>query len=151
MTLHWDCLHHSELDVATLYALLTLRTQVFVVEQRCAYLETDGQDLIGDSRHLLARGQDGELLAYARLLDPQRHQGQAVIGRVVIAPSARGLGLAHSLIERALEQCQMHWPKAPVYLSAQAHLQALYSRHGFVVVGEQYLEDDIPHIGMRRD
>lgn len=149
MSVTWTCLHHRELDTATLYALLALRTQVFVVEQRCPYLETDGQDLLGDTCHLLAHDAQG-LVAYLRLLDPQRMQGEVVIGRVVIAESARGTGLGHALMEQALAECRQRWPGVPVYLSAQAHLQGYYGRYGFAPVTEVYLEDDIPHIGMRR-
>ncbi|VXD04783.1 putative acyltransferase with acyl-CoA N-acyltransferase domain [Pseudomonas sp. 8Z] len=145
----WHCLHHRELDTATLYELLALRTQVFVVEQRCPYLETDGQDLLGDTCHLLVR-QDDVLVGYLRLLDPQRMGGEAVIGRVVITEAARGSGLGHRLMERALVECQQRWPGVPVYLSAQAHLQGYYGRYGFQAVTEVYLEDDIAHIGMRR-
>ncbi|WP_322980120.1 GNAT family N-acetyltransferase [Pseudomonas sp. C11] len=147
--LAWHCLHHTELDTATLYELLALRTQVFVVEQRCPYLETDGQDLLGDTCHLLVR-QDDALVGYLRLLDPQRMGGEVVIGRVVIAEAARGSGLGHRLMERALVECHQRWPGMPVYLSAQAHLQGYYGRYGFQAVTEVYLEDDIPHIGMRR-
>lgn len=147
--LAWHCLHHTELDTATLYELLALRTQVFVVEQRCPYLETDGQDLLGDTCHLLVR-QDDALVGYLRLLDPQRMGGEVVIGRVVIAEAARGSGLGHRLMERALVECRQRWPGVPVYLSAQAHLQGYYGRYGFAAVTEVYLEDDIPHIGMRR-
>lgn len=148
-SLSWQCLHHRELDTATLYALLALRTQVFVVEQNCPYLETDGQDLLGDTCHLLARDEHG-LVGYLRLLDPQRMDGEVVIGRVVIAASARGSGLGHQLMERALAECGQRWPGVPLYLSAQAHLQGYYGRYGFEPVTEVYLEDDIPHIGMRR-
>lgn len=147
--LAWHCLHHTELDTATLYELLALRTQVFVVEQRCPYLETDGQDLLGDTCHLLVR-QDDALVGYLRLLDPQRMGGEVVIGRVVIAEVVRGSGLGHRLMERALVECHQRWPGVPVYLSAQAHLQGYYGRYGFQAVTEVYLEDDIPHIGMRR-
>lgn len=147
--LAWHCLHHTELDTATLYELLALRTQVFVVEQRCPYLETDGQDLLGDTCHLLVR-QGDVLVGYLRLLDPQRMGGEVVIGRVVIAEAARGSGLGHRLMERALVECHQRWPGVPVYLSAQAHLQGYYGRYGFQAVTEVYLEDDIPHIGMRR-
>ena len=143
------CLHRRELDTATLYELLALRTQVFVVEQNCPYLETDGQDLIGDTCHLLARDESG-LMGYLRLLDPQHMEGEVVIGRVLTAERARGSGLGHRLMERALVECGQRWPGAPVYLSAQAHLQGYYGRYGFVAVTEVYLEDDIPHIGMRR-
>lgn len=147
--LAWHCLHHTELDTATLYELLALRTQVFVVEQQCPYLETDGQDLLGDTCHLLVRQGDA-LVGYLRLLDPQRMGGEVVIGRVVIAEAARGSGLGHRLMERALVECHQRWPGVPVYLSAQAHLQGYYGRYGFQAVTEVYLEDDIPHIGMRR-
>lgn len=149
MTIRWICKHHSELDVHELYAILALRTQVFVVEQNCPYLETDGQDLAGDTCHLLARDESG-LLGYLRLLDPQRMAGEVVIGRVVIAERGRGIGLGHRLMEQALVECRQHWPGVPVYLSAQAHLQGYYGRYGFEAVTEVYLEDDIPHIGMRR-
>lgn len=149
MAISWTCKHHSELDTATLYALLALRTQVFVVEQNCPYLETDGQDLLGDTCHLLARDGDA-LLGYLRLLDPQRMNGEVVIGRVVIAEQARGSGLGHRLMEQGLVECRRRWPGVPVYLSAQAHLQGYYGRYGFEAVTEVYLEDDIPHIGMRR-
>ncbi len=149
MSIVWHCLHHCELDTATLYELLALRTQVFVVEQSCPYLETDGQDLLGDTHHLLARDERG-LVAYLRLLDPQRMGREVVIGRVLVAEVARGTGLGHQLMERALAECRQRWPGVPVYLSAQAHLQGYYERHGFAAVAEVYLEDDIPHIGMRR-
>ncbi|MBC9248956.1 acyltransferase [Pseudomonas alcaligenes] len=149
MTLTWHSKHHSELSLHELYALLALRSRVFVVEQNCPYLDVDGQDLLADTCHLLA-WQDGALLAYLRLLDPSTQGGDVVIGRVVIAPEARGSGLGHALMERALLACAERWPGLPIYLSAQAHLQGYYGRYGFVAVGEVYLEDDIPHIGMRR-
>ncbi|WCD80370.1 GNAT family N-acetyltransferase [Pseudomonas sp. TUM22785] len=149
MPIVWSSSHHTELDKQALYDILALRTQVFVVEQKCPYLEVDGLDLVGDSCHLMARDGDA-LVAYLRLLDPQRNQGDVVIGRVVIAEAARGTGLGHQLMERALEDCQRRWPGLPVYLSAQAHLQKYYGRYGFVPVTEVYLEDDIPHIGMRK-
>ncbi|MBJ9974864.1 GNAT family N-acetyltransferase [Pseudomonas sp. S75] len=150
MTLQWTCEHHSALDTQQLYTILQLRTEVFVVEQRCAYQEVDGQDLVGDTLHLMG-WHEGKLAAYLRLLDPQAHGGAVVIGRVVTSPAARGGGLGHQLLLEGLAQAERHWPGMPIHLSAQAHLQDYYARHGFVTVGEQYLEDDIPHIGMRRD
>ncbi|QIH11415.1 MULTISPECIES: GNAT family N-acetyltransferase [unclassified Pseudomonas] len=150
MTVEWVCKHHTDLGKEQLYAILQLRTEVFVVEQKCPYQEVDGRDLEGDTCHLMAWDGD-RLVAYLRLLDPISQGGDVVIGRVVIAEQARGQGLGHVLMEQALKQAQWHWPETPIYLSAQAHLQAYYGRYGFSVVGEQYLEDDIPHIGMRRN
>ncbi|PYC23583.1 GNAT family N-acetyltransferase [Pseudomonas alcaligenes] len=149
MQLTWHLKHHSDLDKRELYALLELRSRVFVVEQHCPYQDVDGQDLLCDTCHLLA-WQDERLLAYLRLLDPATQGGEAVIGRVVIAPEARGSGLGHQLMERAVAACLQRWPGLPIYLSAQAHLQGYYGRYDFVAVTAPYLEDDIPHVGMRR-
>lgn len=149
MTIDWVCKHHSDLGKEQLYAILQLRAEVFVVEQKCVYQDIDGQDLEGDTCHLMAWDGD-RLVAYLRLLDPERQGGDVVIGRVVIAPAARGTGLGHELMAQALKQAEKYWPDVPIYLSAQAHLQGYYGRYGFVVAGEEYVEDGIPHIGMRR-
>ncbi|MCH4900014.1 GNAT family N-acetyltransferase [Pseudomonas sp. GW456-12-10-14-LB2] len=149
MTIEWVCKHHSDLGLEQLYAILKLRSEVFVVEQRCAYLDPDGQDLDGDTCHLMG-WDDDQLVAYLRLLDPESQGGDVVIGRVLTSPAGRGKGLGHEMMEQALKQAQKRWPEVPIYLSAQAHLQGYYGRYGFVVAGEEYLEDDIPHIGMRR-
>lgn len=149
MTIEWICKHHSDLGKEQLYALLKLRSDVFVVEQKCAYPDLDGQDLEGDTYHLMG-WEDDQLMAYLRLLDPESQGGDVVIGRVITAPAGRGKGLGHAMMEQALKQAQKHWPQVPIYLSAQAHLQGYYGRYGFEVAGEEYLEDGIPHIGMRR-
>lgn len=149
MTIEWICKHHRDLGKEQLYALLKLRSDVFVVEQKCAYPDLDGQDLEGDIHHLMG-WEDDQLMAYLRLLDPESQGGDVVIGRVVTAPAGRGKGLGHAMMEQALKQAEKHWPQVPIYLSAQAHLQGYYGKYGFVAVGEEYLEDDIPHIGMRR-
>ncbi|MGY4491113.1 GNAT family N-acetyltransferase [Pseudomonas sp. TE3610] len=149
MTIEWVCKHHADLGIDQLYRILQLRTEVFVVEQQCPYQEVDGQDLEGDTCHLM--GWEGDrLAAYLRLLDPAAHEGDVVIGRVVTAPFARGQGLGHEMMTQALWHADKLWPHAPIYLSAQAHLQGYYGKYGFVAEGEEYLEDDIPHIGMRR-
>ncbi|MGL6163485.1 MAG: GNAT family N-acetyltransferase, partial [Aeromonas veronii] len=74
----------------------------------------------------------------------------AALGRVVTSPKARGGGLGHKLIGEAVKACEARWPTHSIWLGAQAHLQGFYGQHGFVAEGEGYLEDDIPHMGMRR-
>ncbi|NBA96668.1 GNAT family N-acetyltransferase [Pseudomonas sp. R5(2019)] len=150
MPISWLCKHHTDLGKEQLYEILRLRTQVFVVEQKCPYLEVDGLDLEGDTHHLMA-WKDDKLVAYVRLLDPESQGGDVVIGRVVITEDVRGQGLGHGLMVKALEQAEKRWPGVPIYLSAQEHLQRYYGRYGFKVAGEEYLEDGIPHIGMRRE
>ncbi|MFC6336986.1 GNAT family N-acetyltransferase [Pseudomonas sp. CCM 7891] len=149
MTVDWLCKHHNDLGKEQLYAILRLRSEVFVVEQKCAYQDIDDQDLAGDTQHLMG-WQNDQLVAYLRLLDPDSQGGDVVIGRVIVAPVARGTGLGHQMMEETLKQIDDLWPETPIFLSAQAHLQKYYERYGFVVAGKEYLEDGIPHTGMRR-
>ncbi len=94
----WQDLHHSELTVPQLYALLKLRSEVFVVEQQCVYQDVDGDDLVGENRHLLG-WRDGELVAYARILKSEEEFAPVVIGRVIVSPAARGAKLGYQLME----------------------------------------------------
>lgn len=149
MTIDWICKHHSDLGKEQLYALLQLRAEVFIVEQKCAYLDVDGQDLEGDTLHLMG-WQDDKLIAYVRLLDPESQGGDVVAGRVIVGPEARRQRLGHELMAQALKNAEKYWPGQPIYLSAQVHLQPFYSQYGFQVAGEMYLEDGIAHIGMRK-
>lgn len=127
----WQDLHHSELTVPQLYALLKLRCAVFVVEQRCPYLDVDGDDLVGDNRHILGWHQD-ELVAYARILKSDNESDPVVIGRVIVSDAWRGAKLGQQLMAKTLESCGRHWPDKPLYLGAQAHLQPFYARFGFI-------------------
>lgn len=149
MDLHWSCVRLDELSARELYALLRLRAEVFVVEQRCAYLDPDGLDL--EAWHLLGRDASGALQACARLLDDGEAAGPCRIGRVVTAPAARGAGLGRQLMQQALAHCQRLWPARPVLLGAQAHLQRFYAGLGFVPISDVYDEDGIPHIDMQRE
>ncbi|MFG3600040.1 GNAT family N-acetyltransferase [Micromonospora chersina] len=134
----------AELDARTFHDLLRLRIDVFVVEQSCPYPELDGRDVEPGTRHLwLTR--DGDVVAYLRILaDPD---GTARIGRVVVAPKARGAGLAGALMTEALAVVGGR----PCVLEAQTHLVDFYAGHGFAVSGAGYVEDGIPHTPMRRE
>lgn len=130
-----------DLDTTTLYAILKLRADVFVVEQKCAYGDLDGRDTEPGTRHVwLSRGD--EILAYLRILD----DGDAErIGRVVVAPAARGSGYAARLMDEALTVIGSRTS----VLEAQAYLVHFYGKYGYQQTGPEYLEDGIPHIPMR--
>lgn len=149
ITLDWQLKSCDQLDSRDVYALLALRSAVFVVEQQCIFQDIDGLDLLDGTWHLLA-WQGDRLVGCLRMFDPTRHDGEVVIGRVATDASVRGSGVGHQLMERALEHCAEQWGGCSVFLSAQSHLEVFYAGHGFVVVTDPYLEDDIPHIGMRR-
>jgi ElaA protein len=133
----------ADLDTRTLYDLLRLRVDVFVVEQKCAYPELDGRDTEPDTRHVwLSRA--GTPVAYLRILsDPD---GVARIGRVVVAAAARGTGAASGLMAAALDEIG----DRPSVLHAQAYLVRFYERYGYVATGPEFLDDGIPHVPMAR-
>lgn len=149
--LDWIAAPLAALEPAIAYGLLQLRAAVFVVEQACPYLDLDGLDLAPGVLQLVGRDGDGAVLTTARVLPPGIAFAEPGIGRVVVAAQARGRGLAHALMQRALVLCEQRWPGQPVMLGAQQYLTAFYARHGFVVVSDVYLEDNIPHVHMRRD
>ena len=148
MTLHWTTKPFDTLTLGELYALLQLRSEVFVVEQTCAFQDLDGQDQA--AHHLLGYTAAGELAAYARLFGPGLSYAQASIGRVVTSPRHRRGGLGRELLTQAIAECAALYGAQPIKIGAQCYLQAFYESFGFVQQGEPYLEDGIPHMYMLR-
>ena len=145
----WSEFEAGELDTRTLYDVLALRSEVFVVEQACAYQDVDGLDLVDGTVHLICH-ELGTIAAYARILAPDDARPTPRIGRVIVAQQARGRQLARPLIRRALACCEERWPGQAVELGAQQHLTNFYESLGFTAVSEPYDEDGIPHVWMRR-
>ena len=137
----------QDLDTATLYELLKLRVEVFVVEQDCPYPELDGRDLQSQTRHFWLQERAGEVISVLRLMEenPNGHK-LFRIGRVCTKQSARGGGHATRLLQAALADVGEH----PCHLNAQTYLVEMYARHGFVVAGDEFVEDGIPHVPMLR-
>ena len=132
-----------------LYSLLKLRCTAFVVEQRCAYQDIDGADR--HAQHLLAgcRAPD-ELAGCLRLLPPGAKGDEARIGRVVVAPEARGVGLGRRLVAEALVEAHRRWGGVPITLSAQGHLVDFYGGFGFTAASEPTVDEcGIVHVEMR--
>lgn len=148
----WRCLPFDALRPRTLYALLQLRSAVFVLEQACAFQDLDGADpacmhLLGER---LSPGHEPELLAYTRLVPAGLKYPEASIGRVVTAPATRGTGLGHALMAESVRCLHSLWGVQPIRIGAQAHLQSFYRQHGFEAVGALYEEDGIAHTEMLR-
>jgi ElaA protein len=142
----WRCLPFRALSVDELHAILKLRVDVFVVEQRCAYAEIDGQD--PQATHLFTLDEQGEVIAYARLLPPG-DDGHPHIGRVVVHSGHRGQQLGRAVMVEAIARCRDLFGPVSIALSAQAHLHDLYASLGFSRISEVYDWDGIPHIDMR--
>jgi ElaA protein len=135
----------SALSPDELYDILQLRAEIFVVEQDCVYNDIDGLDK--DAIHQFHR-KNGELVAYSRLLQPGTRFPDFSIGRVVVKQSERGTGLGIKMMEEAKYYLLEEFGATKIKISAQKYLQKFYEDLGFKVVTKDYLEDDIPHVGM---
>ena len=144
----WRLLSYDDLRVSELYEALRLRSEVFVVEQKCIYQDMDGFDK--QAMHLLGV-QGGELKAYARCFEPGVKFAEASFGRVLVQRAARATGLGHALLEQAILATAQVWGPQAIRIGAQVHLAGFYARHGFKDMGKPYMEDGIPHLEMRRD
>ncbi len=135
------------LSLVELYQILQLRSEVFVVEQNCVYQDIDGKD--EKALHVLGM-HEGVLVAYARLFQPGDYFEQASIGRVIVNPAYRDKKWGHDLMTAAIQSIAEHYGETNITISAQLYLKRFYESHGFVQTSDMYLEDDIPHIEMKR-
>ncbi len=135
----------EELTTAELYELLQLRSEVFVVEQDCVYQDIDGKDQ--KALHILGYRND-RLVAYTRCFDRGFYFEEAAIGRVLVRENARNFGYGHEIMKASVAAIRKNYKTESIKLSAQQYLVKFYESHGFVAIGEGYLEDGIPHIAM---
>lgn len=145
MNLDFQWKRLDDLSTREMYTIIQAREAVFVVEQACAYQEVDGLDL--DSWHLSVL-KDGELAAYARVVEPGLKYEEPSIGRVLTLAKFRSLKIGYALVAEAIRFTEAHYPGAGIRIGAQAHLQKFYGSLGFEPVGEIYDEDGIAHIDM---
>ena len=137
----------SQLTTDELYAILRLRAQVFVVEQDCVYQDVDNKDQ--KALHVIGRIDD-EVVAYTRIFGPGDYFDQASIGRVVTDDAHRGKALGKQIMQESIAAIQLYYNETTIKISAQCYLGKFYNDLGFTAVGEEYLEDGIPHVGMVR-
>lgn len=152
--MNWELKTFSELSTETLYDLLALRVNVFIIEQACLYPELDYKDQVCyhlyayDDSRILNESSRPEILAYLRILPPGVSYDEISIGRVIVSEQTRGTGLGRELMINAFRAIKDTYGNVPIRISAQAYLQKFYESLGFEKVSEIYLEDDIPHMEM---
>ena len=128
-----------------LYAILQLRSEIFVVEQDCVYQDLDYKDQ--KALHVLGF-KDKKLVAYTRIFKPGDYFEYASIGRVVVNQGERKHHYGYAIMNASIEAVQSHYDATIIKISAQVYLKKFYNNLGFKIVGEEYLEDGIPHVGM---
>tara|TARA_R110001583_G_scaffold35585_1_gene118184 strand:- start:31601 stop:32044 length:444 start_codon:yes stop_codon:yes gene_type:complete len=138
----------TELTKEELYAILQLRSEVFVVEQDCVYQDIDGKDQ--KAVHVIGYKND-KIIAYTRIFKSGDYFNKASIGRVVVKKSERKYGYGHVIMKHSVDIIKTNFKESIIKISAQKYLKEFYESHGFSTVGEEYLEDGIPHIGMVRE
>ncbi|CAH8286593.1 ElaA protein [Mariniflexile fucanivorans] len=135
----------SELSLQELYSILQLRSEVFVVEQDCVYQDIDGKD--EKALHVLGFKND-KIIAYTRIFKPGDYLEFACIGRVVVSKNERAFKYGYDIMKVSIEAIETRFKEHKIKISAQAHLKSFYNNCGFKEIGEEYLEDNIPHIAM---
>lgn len=135
----------QELNTRELYDLLQLRSEVFVVEQDCVYQDIDGKDQ--KALHVLGY-RDGELVAYTRVFKPGDYFNEASIGRVVVKENARHYKYGYDIMTASIHAIKENYKETAIRISAQTYLKKFYNNLDFKEIGEEYLEDGIPHINM---
>ena len=135
----------SELTTQELYDVLQLRAEVFVVEQDCVYQDVDGKDQ--KAIHILGYI-NADLVAYTRIFKPGDYFNEASIGRVVVKESERQHKYGFTIMEASIKAIQDEFNETVIKISAQTYLNNFYNKLGFKTVGEEYLEDGIPHVAM---
>lgn len=135
----------EQLNTKELYDLLQLRSEVFVVEQDCVYQDIDGKDQ--KAFHMLGY-KNKNLVAYTRIFKPGDYFKEASIGRVVVKETQRQYSYGYDIMNASVEAIQKHFKTSDIRISAQTYLKRFYNNLGFKEVGEEYLEDGIPHVNM---
>tara|TARA_R100000935_G_C2774236_1_gene138934 strand:- start:254 stop:694 length:441 start_codon:yes stop_codon:yes gene_type:complete len=135
----------QDLSLKELYEVLALRSEVFVVEQDCVYQDIDGKDQ--KALHILGY-KEGLLVAYTRCFDKGFYFDEASIGRVIVKQDQRKFGYGHVIMDASIKEIEERFHTNSIKISAQQYLTKFYESHQFKKVGEGYLEDGIPHIGM---
>ena len=136
----------NALTAKQLFEIYKLRSEVFIVEQNCAYQDIDDMD--ASAKHVMLFDKD-VLAAYARILPPGISYKEPAIGRVVVKKTFRGKDLGKLLMQQCIDQLQDTYTNSEIVISEQSYLLKFYSDLGFKAEGKEYLEDDIPHTKMR--
>jgi ElaA protein len=145
MQLTWTLKTFNDLTANELYHILRLRSEVFVVEQNCVFLDADNKDQV--AHHYMCWGEN-ELLAYTRLLPAGFAYEYVSIGRVVTSPRARSLGIGKLLMRQSIDECVKLFNADIIKIGAQLYLKKFYESFGFTQSSEIYVEDGIDHIEM---
>lgn len=134
----------NELSNYELYEILKLRSEIFVVEQNCVYLDLDGVDL--GAYHVYLEDK-GEIVAYLRVIDKGLRLEEVSLGRVVSKYRRKGLGT--KVMQEGIKVAKQKYGAKKIKIGAQKYAVPFYEGVGFKALSNgEYIEDGIPHVYM---
>ncbi|MFB6306545.1 MAG: GNAT family N-acetyltransferase [Flavobacteriales bacterium] len=142
----WRTYTFHEFQLKDLYEILKLRTEIFVKEQECPYQEIDDRD---DSAYHITGKEEGELIAYARVLPAGMEFPEVSIGRVAVRMDQRKKGFGDEIFKKTLNTVKNKFGEVPIMLCAQTYLVDFYEKYGFEKVGKEFVLDGIEHVKMK--
>ena len=145
LNIEWRVIPFKSLNVESLYEIIQLRQEIFIVEQDCPYIDADGVDL--KCIHISGY-HNKKLIAYSRIMPPDINYKEASIGRIITKKEFRGHGIGYQLVSISIDEIYKNYGNHPIRLSGQTYARAFYEKLGFIGEGEEYLEDGIPHISL---
>ena len=92
---------------------------------------------------------NNEIVAYMRIVKPGYIYEELSFGRILVAKEYRGEGIGRQLMKKAIHVFENE--HKDIVISAQMYLLKFYQDFDFIIQGEEYLEDNIPHIKMIRN
>ncbi|MDD1515071.1 GNAT family N-acetyltransferase [Priestia megaterium] len=141
----WCIKSFQELTNDELYEILQVRTAIFVVEQKCAYLEVDGKDKL--AYHVFKK-ENEKIIAYLRVLPKGISYQEASLGRIIVKQAQRGTGLGRELVARGIDFLENELHEKTIKIQAQSRLQTFYESFGFRPVSDIYSDEGLPHVDM---
>ena len=144
--MQWILKKFNDLTVDEFHDILQLRINVFIVEQNCPYPELDDNDKI--AFHLFGINQENKIIAYTRIFKPGDYYKEAAFGRVVVHQDYRNQNIGFQLVEQTIIEIHKLFENTNIKIGAQTYLNNFYQSFGFHQVGDDYIEDGIPHIHM---
>lgn len=122
-----------------------IRLQVFVEEQSFV----NEFDEIDDRAHHLVMYHDKVAIATCRVYyDPSEKSWH--VGRIAVIQPWRKNRIGTRILKCAIEYAR-GLGAARLYLSAQVRVQGFYEQLGFTILGDSYLDEDVPHVLMVKE
>jgi ElaA protein len=146
--INWTTKHFKDLSVDEYFEILFLRSEIFIIEQNCPYMDVDEKDR--KAFHLFGRNEAGKVIAVTRILPKGVSYAEMSIGRVALKKEYRRTGIGDELMQESIKYIEQQFGKQNIRISAQQYLLNFYQKQGFKQVSEMYLEDNQPHMEMLR-